>query len=262
MSSSVDIDTIAYLRNPRQVGTTPSGNPSKVWMFDVEMYIGIDAEGQEQGMAACLRFFNQPDLQFGQVGLYAVRALIGSMPERNNIDLGSNARPRDHYIVAGDIQRLIPLHEVQIEEVEGKEVTSIKLPNLDTRILPYLTICGVALNSNKEKATFDIDARQYALFANGYIDFPKPTPNPDRYVQITGYLTGIEGGRFTMDVNNVTFLGYAPKAAAPPAPILPLTPAPSSSKTGAEWGTPSWARNIKRKLNDGSGSKAPSSSPT
>ncbi|KAJ7670725.1 hypothetical protein DFH06DRAFT_1125019 [Mycena polygramma] len=217
MSSSVDIDTIAYLRNPRQVGTTPSGNPSKVWMFDVEMYIGIDAEGQEQGMAACLRFFNQPDLQFGQVGLYSVRALIGSMPERNNIDLGSNAHPRDHYIVAGDIQRLIPLHEVQIEEVEGKEVTSIKLPNLDTRILPYLTICGVALNANKENATlgFDIDARQYALFANGYIDFPvlcripksgrwptndkKPTPNPDRYVQITGYLTGIEGGRFTMD---------------------------------------------------------------
>ncbi|KAJ6530289.1 hypothetical protein B0H19DRAFT_1109041 [Mycena capillaripes] len=137
---------------------------------------------------------------------------------------------------------------------------------------PVLAPC-VALNTNKVEATFDLDARQYSQFANNYGNFllsrtimasgrwptnKKPTPCPDKYVQVTRFLTGKDTKRFKMDVNNVTFLGNPSKSNAPKAPV-PFTPVPSSSQARTIdhfAGTPSWMK--KHKLDDGS--DGPSSS--
>jgi hypothetical protein len=144
--------------------------------------------------------------------------------------------------------KLIPLHEVHEEQGEAdtkedgeaeesgeSKIRTIRLPQINTNFPPYLTICGIAFNTDKPKATFDIDAQQYTQFTSGYAALPvsctimnsprwthndrKPTPFPNKYVKVTGFLTGRDifhtikssphKKRFTIDVDDVVFMGSA-----------------------------------------------------
>ncbi|KAJ7602264.1 hypothetical protein DFH06DRAFT_1259218 [Mycena polygramma] len=269
--SGTGLNVICYFQNPSQVGQ------SKVWLFDAHMCVG------QKELIARLRVFNEWDFVFGDIGLYSVNAWVARMDDK--FELGDGARPRKDYALIGDVQTLIPLHEMVTEKNDdNEEVAVVRLPSINIDFLPYLIVTGPAFNPNKDTATFDMDIRPYLQAANnGYASFPlscnipnsgrwksndtKPMPFGNKPVYVAGFLTGIstfdkiKGSahktRFTMDVIDIRFMGTTTGvAAAPstPAVVLPVTP--SSSQ-----GTPSWlSRDTKKRKVDDSGD-APSSSP-
>ncbi|KAJ7665014.1 hypothetical protein DFH06DRAFT_1186391 [Mycena polygramma] len=261
--SGTGLNVICYFQNPSQVGQ------SKVWLFDAHMCVG------QKELIARLRVFNEWDFVFGDIGLYSVNAWVARMDDK--FELGDGARPRKDYALIGDVQTLIPLHEMVTEKNDdNEEVAVVRLPSINIDFLPYLIVTGPAFNPNKDTATFDMDIRPYLQAANnGYASFPlscnipnsgrwksndtKPMPFGNKPVYVAGFLTGIstfdkiKGSahktRFAMDV--IDILAAAPST---PAVVLPVTP--SSSQ-----GTPSWlSRDTKKRKVDDSGD-APSSSP-
>ena len=69
--SSTLLTGLAFLRNPRQLGR------SKTWLLDAEMYLGIDKDGNPEGITLLLRYFNHEKVfEFGEIGLYSLRAWV------------------------------------------------------------------------------------------------------------------------------------------------------------------------------------------
>lgn len=64
--SSATITGIAVFENPRMI------ERSKVIVVDAQMYMGADT----QSLSLALRYFNQNDLCFDEMGLYFVHASV------------------------------------------------------------------------------------------------------------------------------------------------------------------------------------------
>ncbi|KAJ7616893.1 hypothetical protein B0H17DRAFT_1220137 [Mycena rosella] len=295
--SSAMMSGFVFVSNPRQLN-----KPSKVWVLDGEIYLGLDDKGEEHGLTLLLRYFNKEGYHFGEIGLYVLRGVIGQM--RSHYDLGGSEFNRSDYSFVVDVQEMIPLHQTDFATSDADSVNSntdnadsaesdpkepvavITLPAINASVPPYFTLCGLPFNQIDAKATFDMDPQQYNQLGRDHSCFPvscwiadsprykdsKPNPFPGKYAQISGHLKGvaeypgIKGSayqtRFKMDVDNVTFLGYAPKGSTSSTPASSLT---SQSQTpaakrpaGSQAGTPSWLSK-KKKGNDGNA--APSSSP-
>ncbi|KAF8056976.1 hypothetical protein FPV67DRAFT_1677733 [Lyophyllum atratum] len=221
-TGSASIVGIAILENPRpepitlKNGTTTTG---KSIVFDAQFYVNPSTT-----IVACLRYFNANDLAFGDIGHYFVYTTVAKMVKGANIhsrDLGE-----EDYHLVGDIQFLMPA------DVD------------DLRVQPYVDICGLPKNIDRNDAAFDIHAPQYTAALRENRDdsvFParalipdsprynknnkKPVPSANTYVHIRGFIKRMEQDdagrpiRFFVDVDNITFLGH------------PTTPAQSESPT-------------------------------
>ena len=114
---------------------------------------------------------------------------------------------------------------------------------IDPRVQPFIQVTGVATESSKTDATFEVNVEQYVSciksgpptkqaggsrpkpitrFFCHIPDSPKyknwsskPVPGNKRYVSVCGHLTGVERSgntseveRFLIDVENITFCGH------------------------------------------------------
>ncbi|KAJ7719706.1 hypothetical protein B0H16DRAFT_1739194 [Mycena metata] len=157
MPSANSLTAIAFLNNPRQV------NRSKVWFFDVNLYLSGTGEDAESICGAC-RCFNDKDLPFDNenAGVYLIHAWVG-LP--NDVcDLGANAT--GEYDLVGDIQWLILLHEHTYGE-NADDAPTVRLPKIDLEYRPYLSLSGLPFNIDKPQAKFDMDIEQYTQISKG-----------------------------------------------------------------------------------------------
>ncbi|KAJ7146643.1 hypothetical protein C8R44DRAFT_864381 [Mycena epipterygia] len=129
------------------------------------------------------------------------------------------------------------------------EVFSSALKPNDYHIIgDAVWVCGVAINADKQDATFDIVAEQYVTATRCRETFPvrclilnikcfekyKPIPCNGKYVSVTGFLDGIERNEdddktikhFIITINQVVFLGQS--ASTPKADQSP-------TKLGNDW---------------------------
>ncbi|KAJ7657059.1 hypothetical protein B0H17DRAFT_1337905 [Mycena rosella] len=261
-SSSATLTGIAFLRNPKQVGK------SKTWIFEGSIYLVVDDSGQERGVTLLMCYFNDEDFYFGPAGVAHVSGSIAKM--RPDFDLGSTEFDHDDYPFVVDVDQLIPLHETTFETMntadnsgKDKVVTpkepTVRLPQIKMSFRPHLIICGLPSNLNDIKSTFDMDAEMYTQFGRAYCPFPVSC----WIIDSVAYLREeADAFPWEMDVTNVAYLGFAPKAAGNAKFSTPSTPAPSQTAKREQnfiAGTPSWVSNKKHKGNDGSA--ALSSSP-
>ncbi|KAJ7917782.1 hypothetical protein B0H13DRAFT_2321992 [Mycena leptocephala] len=215
---------LAVLENPRVIPKT------KTVVFDLQAYL----PSSEPALIGSVRYFNRDDLEFPEIGCYAVWVSVArTLPtaEVYSQDLG----PMDYHVL-GDAVWLIPLG--------SPENFSLSQP-------AFVQVCGLASNINKDDATFDVVVEQYISATRSPESFPtrcfipdtprfqnyKPVPNKGKFVSVTGFLTGVERDddhavkHFLLDVDQVVFLGQqphsasAPKAEQSPNKIVSGTPA-------------------------------------
>ncbi|KAJ7479569.1 hypothetical protein FB451DRAFT_1171675 [Mycena latifolia] len=294
-SSSASMTGFAFVRNPRQLGK------SKTWLLYGHMYLGVDSDGDQTGITLLLRYFNDENYYFGEIGLDFIRGSISQMKPQYELGIGGLARSEYSFVV--DVHELVPLHETRWEketsddqttdsQVSDKDNTEpvpvIRLPEINTSIPPYVTIAGLPFNIVDVAATFDIDAETYTQFAKAYGPFPvscwiidsprwtsKPIPFPNKYVKVAGYLKGLQDyddikgspytKQFKVNIDSVTFLGMAPKTFQSSTPATP-GPSQASSQTSAAKRSQNFSGGtpawLTKKKKGNDGKAAPSSSPS
>ncbi|KAJ7828160.1 hypothetical protein B0H14DRAFT_3466537 [Mycena olivaceomarginata] len=202
------------MMNPRVIPKT------KTVVFDLQ----ANLPRSEPALIGSVRYFNHDDLEFPEIGCYAVWVSVArTLPtaEVYSQDLG----PMDYHILG--------------------ENFSLSQP-------AFVQICGLASNINKDDATFDVVVQQYISATRSAECFPtrcfipdtprfqnyKPIPNKGKFVSVTGFLTGVERDddhtvkHFLIDVDQVVFLGQRPHSASAPKAeqssnkIVSGTPAP------------------------------------
>ncbi|KAJ6488786.1 hypothetical protein C8R45DRAFT_1097141 [Mycena sanguinolenta] len=243
-STYASFAALAVLENPRKI-------TAKGLVFDGSFFSGLP-EPQPKSLVASLRYFNAKDEAFPELGLYFVYATLAQMDPAIEVftgeGSGSDMKPDDFHLV-GDIQFLFHLGH------PGE--TSI-----DYRQVPYVHICGPALNADQAAATFTVTAEPYtsafrelqkkaglkkaasgpkSLFSAAckihdsarYDGGKKPVPFNRRFVMAAGKITGmsstLENGKvndtYQIAVENIVFLGNY----VPPATPSVNSPVPSSS---------------------------------
>ncbi|KAJ7445044.1 hypothetical protein FB451DRAFT_1189274 [Mycena latifolia] len=260
-SSSASMTGFAFVRNPRQLGK------SKTWLLDGHMYLGVDSDGDQTSITLLLRYFNDENYYFGEIGLDFIRGSISQMKPQYELGIGGLARSEYSFVVN--------VHEVSDKD-NAEPVPVIRLPEINTSIPPYVTIAGLPFNIVDVAATFDIDAETYTQFAKAYGPFPTRRAGPANLFRSQTnmsrwYLKGLEDyddikgspytKRFKVNIDSVTFLGMAPKTFQSSTPATPGPSQASSQKRSQNFsgGTPAWLTK-KKKGNDGKA--APSSSPS
>ncbi|KAJ7143020.1 hypothetical protein C8R44DRAFT_866268 [Mycena epipterygia] len=216
--SSATFTGLAILENPRVIPK------SKTVVFDLQASL----PSSEPAIIGSIRYFNADNLEFPEVGCYSVWISVHLARTSPNVEVFSSAlKPNDYHIIRNAVW-LIPLG-------------SLTTP-------AFVQVCGVAINADKQDATFDIVVEQYVTATGRREAFPvrclipntkrfekyKPIPGNGKYVSVTGFLDSIERNEdddetikyFIITIDQVVFLGQS--ASTPKADQSP-------TKLGNDW---------------------------
>ncbi|KAJ7604532.1 hypothetical protein FB45DRAFT_1043647 [Roridomyces roridus] len=267
-SSSVLLTGHAWLRDPQRVGNSHS------YFLDGTMFTNQE-DGNGPIISGRFKFFNANRLELPPIGFYGVAMNICETNPAYN--LGPNADSHEEYTIVGDIQQLVPLHEVVNPPAPSDDasqdgatpaadseasVPEVRLPKFDTAVRPYMIVCGLTSSKDNAASTFTMDLRQYTQVAGGYgalrvsCHIPdsgrwaagkKPIPFEGRYSQVSGHLCGVdESGALKITVDNVVFLGNARRLRVKGPPKLLLNSLKRKATINVD-GTPDWVSGSRKK---------------
>ena len=151
--------------------------------------------------------------------VFTVIPKFARVPRGNDNDLTVSG---DEFDFVGDLQSVSVCHFSVFSSVHPLTSMSIQVIPLGPHLMdsfissahpPYVHLSGLALNCNKEKATFTLDINMWVLSlikteqnpprrasasflchiedSPKYKNSPKPTPYEKRFVTVHGYITGV-----------------------------------------------------------------------
>ncbi|KAH7869860.1 uncharacterized protein C8R40DRAFT_1128581 [Lentinula edodes] len=211
LSGTATLSAITVLESPRVI------DKGKTILFDAHLFFYDDPESSSNALML-LRYYNDQDLTFDEVGTYLIHANIARMENIIESRQLSQDLEKKDYVLVGDVIQLIPLNE-----------------QVNPKYQPFVNINGIVTSCNEKDHTFHVSAKSYVHVLKDHKDLatlpvhcyaPKtkrweeypPRPRVNAYVGVAGFLHSLRRQKdgmvdhFNIEIDQIAYLGrpYVP----------------------------------------------------